>query len=224
MKRPLFPKTLAALALALGALAPTWAADAGDFFRAIHQDNDYAMRRLLEDGFDPNTKNEKGVPGLYMALQDGSMKVAKVLLQSRRLKGEQRNASDESPLMMAALKGQLDVAKALIAKDADVNKPGWTPLHYAATGGSLPMLQLLLDDDAFIDAQAPNGNTPLMMAAYYSTPEAVKLLIEAGADVKMRNQSGKTALDFAQMANHRNSVDLITEALRRSQGVPRGQW
>ena len=77
---------------------------------------------------------------------------------------------------------------------------------------------------AFIDAQAPNGNTPLMMAAYFGTPEAVKLLIEQGADVKMTNQSGKTALDFAQMAKHRNSAELITEALRRSQGVPRGQW
>ena len=156
MKRPLFAQLLIALILALGALAPAWAADAGDFFRAIHQDNDSAMRRLLEDGFDPNTKSDKGVPGLYMALQEGSMKVAKVLLQSRRLKAEQRNATDESPLMMAALKGQLDVAQALIDKDADVNKTGWTPLHYAATGGHLKMIELLLEHYAFIDAQAPN--------------------------------------------------------------------
>ena len=224
MKRLLVSKSLVAIALGLGALAPVWAADAGDFFRAIHQDNDSAMRRLLEDGFDPNTKSDKGVPGLYMALQEGSMKVAKVLLQSRRLKAEQRNATDESPLMMAALKGQLDVAQALIDKDADVNKTGWTPLHYAATGGHLKMIELLLEHYAFIDAQAPNGNTPLMMAAYFGTPEAVKLLIEQGADVKMTNQSGKTALDFAQMAKHRNSAELITEGLRRSQGVPRGQW
>ena len=196
MKRLLVSKSLVAIALGLGALAPVWAADAGDFFRAIHQDNDYAMRRLLEDGFDPNTKSDKGVPGLYMALQEGSMKVAKVLLQSRRLKAEQRNATDESPLMMAALKGQLDVAQALIDKDADVNKTGWTPLHYAATGGHLKMIELLLEHYAFIDAQAPNGNTPLMMAAYFGTPEAVKLLIEQGADVKMTTQGMPAARPY----------------------------
>ena len=210
----------------LGLLAGRALADANtdEFFRAIRQDNDAAVRSLLARGFNPNTKDEKGTPGLVVALQEGALRVASLLIDSPRLVPETRNAADESPLMMAALKGHAELARRLIARDADVNKPGWTPLHYAATGGSLPMLQLLLDDDAFIDAQAPNGNPPLMMAAYYSTPEAVKLLIEAGADVKMRNQSGKTALDFAQMANHRNSVDLITEALRRSQGVPRGQW
>lgn len=224
MRRAAFVKTLFGLPLGLGALAPAWAADAGDFFRAIYQDNDLAMRRLLEIGFDPNTKNEKGVPGLYLALQEDSLKVARLLLDSRRLKPEQRNAADESVLMMAALKGDLAIARELISKGADVNKPGWAPLHYAATKGHLKMMELLLEEHAFIDAQAPNGNTPLMMAAYYSTPEAVKLLIEAGADIKLRNSASKTALDLAQMTNHRNSAELIIEALRRSQGVPRGQW
>ena len=228
MKRPLFAQLLIALILALGALAPVWAADAGDFFRAIHQDNDYAMRRLLEDGFDPNTKSDKGVPGLYMALQEGSMKVAKVLLQSRRLKAEQRNATDESPLMMAALKGELDLAKRLIAKGADVNKPGWTPLHYAATSGHLDMIRLLLEEHAFIDAQSPNGTTPLMMAASYGSPEAVKLLVEEGADIAMRNQKQMTAMDFARRAERRDAVELLTQAERyKAQSRPpaeRGRW
>ena len=224
MNRTRFIKALFGLPLGMGTLAPAWAYDRGDFVRAILQDNDWTMRRILEDGFDPNTKTEKGVPGLYLALEEDSMKVARLLLASRRIKAEQRNAKDESVLMMAAYKGDLDIARELIDKGADVNKPGWTPLHYAATKGHLKMMDLLLEHYAFIDAQAPNGNTPLMMAAFYSTPEAVKLLIEAGADPNMRNSASKTALDLAQMSNHRNSADLITEALRRAQGVPRGQW
>ena len=86
MKRAAFLKTFSLL-LGLGALAPAWAYDSGDFFRAILQDNDGAMRRILEDGFDPNTKNEKGVPGLYLALQEDSMKVARLLVASRRTRG-----------------------------------------------------------------------------------------------------------------------------------------
>lgn len=210
--------------LALVAVPAVRAADVGDFFRAIMQDNDSAMRRLLAAGIDPNSKNDKGVPGLNLALSEDSLKVARVLLASPRLKAEQRSAADESPLMIAALKGDLEIARQLIALGADVNKPGWTPLHYAATHGHLEMMNLLLEEYAFIDAQAPNGNTPLMMAAYYGPPEAVKLLIQAGADLRMRNLQGMTALDLAQKGDRRNAVELITEGLRRSQGVPRGQW
>ncbi len=215
-------------ALVLSATVPlAWAQDTGPFFRAIKQDNDIAMRNLLESGMDPNSKNEKGVPGMYMALQEGSMKVARQIIESPRFKAETRNSADESPLMMAALKGQLDMAKLLIAKGADVNKPGWAPLHYAATGGHLDMMRLLLEEHAFIDAESPNGTTPLMMAASYGTPDAVKLLVEAGADLNMRNQQGMTALDFARRAERPDSVELIETALRtqRQRGqAPRGRW
>lgn len=213
-------------AVAFGLFTVAALADTGAFFRAIKQDNDVAMRSLLASGVDPNTKDEKGVPGLYMALQEGSLRVARLLIDSPRLKPETRNATDESPLMMAALKGHLDLARQLIARDADVNKPGWTPLHYAATGGHLDIMRLLLEEHAFIDAQSPNGTTPLMMAASYGTPEAVKLLIEAGADIHMRNQKGMSALDFARRAERRDAVELIETALRWSQQKqgPRGQW
>lgn len=211
--------------LTLGLAAPlAWAGAYEDFFAAILRDDPDTIRALLRRGFDPDTRDTKGQVGLTLALQNGSNKAFAALLTARRLNVEARNKQDESPLMMAAIKGNVEAVKALIARNADVNKTGWTPLHYAATGGHLKMIELLLEHYAFIDAQAPNGNTPLMMAAYFGTPEAVKLLIEQGADVKMTNQSGKTALDFAQMAKHRNSAELITEALRRSQGVPRGQW
>lgn len=213
-----------ALALAGWLRGTAQAADAGDFFRAIMQDNEGAMRRLLEGGIDPNLKNEKGVPGLNLALSEDSLKVVRVLLASPRLKAEQRSSADESPLMLAALKGHLDIVRRLIELDADVNKPGWTALHYAATHGHLAVMNLLLEHYAFIDAQAPNGNTPLMMAAYYGTPEAVKLLIEAGADLRLRNRAGQTALDLAQRGERANAAQLLIEGLRRSQGVPRGQW
>lgn len=188
--------------------------DAAAFTRAIKQDNDLALRGMLSRGFDPNSRTENGAPGLYTALQEGSLKAAAVLLDSPKLKAESRNAADESPLMMAALKGQVDVVKRLIALDADVNKPGWTPLHYAATNGHTDIIRLLLEHHAFIDAQSPNGTTPLMMAASYGSPEAVKLLLESGADFTMRNQKQMTAMDFAQRASRPDAIDLLTQAER----------
>lgn len=188
-----------------------------DFFIAIKQDNPRVIAALLNRGFDPNTLDPDRLPGLYLALRDGSLKVARALAEWPKTNVEIRTAQDESPLMMAALKGHLELCKLLIARDADVNKPGWAPLHYAATGGHLAIMELLLDQHAFIDAESPNGTTPLMMAAHYGTPQAVKLLLEAGADPTVKNQLGLTAMDFAQRGARPDAIDLIAASIRAAQ-------
>jgi ankyrin repeat protein len=214
-------KRLCYLVVALGISAAN-AGSYDDFFIAIKRDNPNAMQSLLSRGFDPNTLDPKGVPGLVLAIQEPSPKVAEVLVRWPKTNVEMRNVKDESPLMLAALKGQVELVKKLVARGADVNKPGWTPLHYAATSGQLEIMDFLLENYAFIDAESPNGTTPLMMAAHYGTPQAVKLLLEAGADTAMKNQLGMTAIDFANKANRRESAELIAASLRRQQ--PRGRW
>ena len=186
-----------------------------DFFKAIQFDNVQAVQALLQRGFDPNTVNPEGVPALMLAVREPSLKVAEFLASWPQTRTEVRNASDESPLMLAALKGFLPLVKKLVANDADVNKPGWTPLHYAATGGHVPVVQFLLDESAYIDAESPNGTTPLMMAAMYGSPEAVKVLIQAGADLTLKNQQGLSALDFAIRAQRNNARELIQTGLNR---------
>ena len=189
---------------------PASAGSYEDFFRAVRSDNAGAIQSLLNRGFDPNTVDEQGQTGLLIAMREPSPKVIQVLLDSPKTNVESRNAKDESPLMLAALKGQQDLVTRLIARDADVNKPGWTPLHYAATGGHVAIMKQLLDNYAFIDAQSPNGTTPLMMAAMYGSTAAVQLLLDEGADTTMKNQLGMTALDFAQRANRSDAVRLLS--------------
>ena len=104
---------------------------------------------MLQRGFDPNTLDPQGLTGLYLALRDASLKVAQALIDWPKTNVEIRTAQDESPLMMAALKGHLELASKLIARDADVNKTGWTPLHYAATNGHLAIIELLLEQHAY---------------------------------------------------------------------------
>ena len=186
-----------------------------DFFKAVQVDNVRTVQTLLQSGFDPNTVNPEGIPALMLAVQEPSLKVAELLASWPQTKTEVRNANDESPLMLAALRGYLPLVKKLVANDADVNKPGWTPLHYAATGGHVPIVEFLLDESAYIDAESPNGTTPLMMAAMYGSPEAVKVLIQAGADLTLKNQLGMTALDFAVRGQRANARDLIETGLAR---------
>lgn len=193
-----------------------------DFFSAIKNDDAPAVRALLQRGFDPNTLNPKAQYGLMLALREPSLKVAAVLINWPQTKVEVRTEQDESPLMLASLKGWIEICQQLIERDADVNKPGWTPLHYAATNGHLAVMNLLLEHHAYIDAASPNGTTPLMMAAHYGTAEAVKLLLEAGADPLLKNIQNLTAIDFAQRANRPDAADIIAASIRAHQ--PKGSW
>jgi ankyrin repeat protein len=188
----------------------------------VKRDDPQAIVALLNRGFDPDTLDPQGHTGLFLAVQSGSLKAANALLDWPKTKVETRTAQDESPLMMAALKGHADIVRKLIERDADVNKPGWTPLHYAATNGHLAIIELLLEHHAYIDAESPNGTTPLMMAAQYGTPAAVKLLLEAGADASLKNQLGLSALDFATRANRPDAAELIAGHVRSAQ--PKGKW
>ena len=210
---------LAAVALGLVSVR-AWAGAYEDFFVAVLRDDGDAITALLRRGFDPNTRDPKGQVALTIALQNGANKAVAALLASRRLNVEARNAKDESPLMMAAIKGNVEAVKALIARDADVNKTGWTPLHYAASAGSpqhAVIIGLLLENHAYIDATSPNGTTPLMMAAHYGSTEAVQLLLDEGADPTLKNQLGLTAADFALRVSRTESAERITAASRNRQ-------
>jgi uncharacterized protein len=213
--------------LALGLAVPgVWAGAYEDFFVAILRDDADAIGALLRRGFDPNTRDPKGQVGLTIALQNGSNKAFAALLAARNVDVEARNAQDESPLMMAALKGNVEAVDALLKRDADVNKTGWTPLHYAASAGSaqhLAIIALLLENHAYIDAASPNGTTPLMMAAQYGSTDAVQLLLNEGADPTLRNQLRLTAADFALRVSRTESAEKIAAAIRQRQ-PNRGRW
>lgn len=182
-----------------------------DFFRALGIDNDREVASLLARGFDPNSRDEKGQPALTLALRDGSAKVVDLLLRHPQLSVDAPNAANETPLMMAALRGQLPAMKALLERGAAVNREGWTPLHYAASGPSGEAVGLLLDKGAAIDARSPQGHSALMMAARYGSEDAVLRLLQRNADLAVRNDRGQNAADFARLGGR----DKLAEELAR---------
>ena len=199
------PSRLRTLGLVLATALSTGSAcavdyDSVDFFRAVNVDNDGAVTRMLAAGLDPNQLDPRGQPALIVALQSQSLKVAKVLWDAKGIQVDIRNHAGETPLMMAALKAEVDAAVALVAHGAAVQKDGWSPLHYAATGGSAAIVRLLLSKGATLEARSPNGSTPLMMAARYGNEEAVDALLAAGADRTAKNDLGMDASAFAASA------------------------
>ncbi len=185
-----------------------------DFFSAVRKDDVRSLRNLLGRGFDPNTLDPERRSALMLAVEEPSPQVAGVLVEQLNIDLNQLNPAGESALMLAALRGQEALAMRMIERGADVNKPGWTPLHYAATGGHLGIMRRLLAQHAFIDATSPNGTTPLMMAAQYGTAEAVKLLLDEGADPAQKNALGLNALDFARLGSRPDAIAMLTAALK----------
>ena len=72
-------------------------------------------------------------------------------------------------------------------------------------------------ESAYIDAESPNGTTPLMMAARYGSEKAVQLLINEGADLTLKNQLGLTALDFAIEGRRPESIKLLQSASKSAE-------
>jgi ankyrin repeat protein len=187
-------------AIVLLNILPALAGPSEDYFHALRVNDARTLGRLLERGLDPNALDEKGQPGLVAALRDDSPEVAAVLLAHPKIQVDAANAAGETPLMMAALRGELGWAQRLLEHGAQVNRQGWTPLHYAASGSEPKVVALLLERGAEIDARSPNRTTPLMMAAGYGAIDAADLLLARGADPALRNDAGLDAADFARRA------------------------
>ena len=198
-----------------------------DLFVAIRRDNASNIAQLLRRGVDVNALDEKGQPGLVLALQLDSLRAFGALLDAPKLDLQARTPQGETALMIAAIRGRLDEARALVVRGADVNKTGWTPLHYAASGTTAQqtaLIALLLEHHAYIDAGSPNGSTPLMMAAQYGTRESVLQLLEEGADASIKNQLGLSAVDFAMLAERKDMADAIAARLSSKPAAKRGSW
>lgn len=196
-----------------------WSGVYEDFFKAVEKDAHSKVLELLVRGFDPDTLNPNGSTALMMAIQEPSPRVLQVLLSVNQINVNLLNRNDESALMLASLKGLEPAVRKLIERGADVNKTGWTPLHYAATGGHVGIMKLLFEHHAYIDPESPNGTTPLMMAARYGSPEAVKLLLEEGAVPTARNQLGLSALEFACLGERPDAITMLAPLMPGRPGV-----
>ncbi len=220
-RRTLLGATLSA-AIAVAAIAPTEEMNKV-LQESIRSGDNARIKAALDGGADPNAKDADGTPMLMNAALHGSAATIKMLLD----KGADPNARNTMEAT-ALIWGAADPAKVrlLVARGADVNatsKLGRTPL-LAAAGASrnVSSVKLLLDKGAKVevhDSIAPipvvpvggGKGTPLIEAARSGDFESVRLLVEAGADVKAITGHSVTALSEAVAAGRTDVVRYLLE-------------
>lgn len=193
-----------------------------EWFHAIRLDDTRRVKNLLDRGFDPATiEPERFDTGLIHAVRHKSHKVFHLLLSTPGVDLDARSRNGDTALMLAAFQSETAMAMALIDKGAQVNRPGWTALHYAAASGNREIIRRLLEASAYIDAESPNRTTPLMMAARAGHAEAVKLLLDEGADPRLKNELGLSAAEFARAQGHRELAKFLDTQSRDDSSLPK---
>ncbi|EED18033.1 ankyrin repeat protein (Yar1), putative [Talaromyces stipitatus ATCC 10500] len=131
------------------------------------------------------------------------------------LKEELSKWSREHDVPAAAI-----VRSALDTEDESEGGTGACLLHWPAANGNVELLnyllQILTDSDAattlqeftsFINYRNYTGNTPLHWAALNTHLDCVKALVEAGADIGLKNDAGHDALFLAERADWSGTYD-----------------
>lgn len=179
------------------------AAPLDEAFKAASIDDLRDVRRLVQDRVvDVKALGPRGDTLLIAAIRDDAARVTDYLIAEKSTDLNATNVSGETAMMIAAFLKKKVVVDKLLGRDAEVNRQGWTALHYAASVGAADIVGNLLEHSAYIDAESPNRTTPLMMAARGNYADVCRLLIEAGADPTPLNQSDLAAADYARRASN----------------------
>lgn len=188
-----------------------------DWWVNLDNDRARAISAELAAGVDPNLKAADGTPSVMYAVRKGAWSAFDVLAAAAALDVEARNRWDENVLMYAALMGETDRVGRLLDRGAQVNKLGWTALHYAAAGGHNDTVVLLLSKGAMVNAPAPDGTSPLMMAAQANSFSVARRLVDAGAHLQQSTEDGRTAVEFAEAKGHKEMADSLRQLISRQQ-------
>jgi ankyrin repeat protein len=119
-------------------------------------------------------------------ITSGDIEAVKLFIAQGGDVNAQSEGSLTTPLHCAAMKGQKDIVKMLLAVEGihvDA-KGGWfdgTPLHYVAKGGYKEIVELLVKSDADINTKDRQGKTPLDYARQLDKQEIIELLKKHGA-------------------------------------------
>jgi uncharacterized protein len=158
------------------------------------------VKRLLDKGVSPNTKDGDGRTPLTEAAFRGHTEIVKLLIDhGSELFAKKKDG--ETPVSMAA--GHKDTAD-LIKQELQ--------LIDVARAGDDQAVKELLDKGAYPSVKDVDGRTPLTEAAWNNHAQTVRLLLEKGADPNGKKNDGATPLSIANGRGYKEIAELLKKA------------
>jgi len=177
------------------------------------------IEALLKAGADPNFRTTDGETPLMAAARSGRVDAAKALLAAGADINAKETWGGQSAIMWASALCQADMVKFLASKDAslndrgrinqwerkviqeprpkDMNKGGFTALHYAAREGCVACVENLLAAHADPDSEDPDRETPLLLALENLHFDTAAVLVKGGADLDKWDLFGRSPVYMA---------------------------
>ena len=189
--------------------------DKSILFEAIDQNDMQKAKKVIEKN--PSvlleTDQNKCTP-LIHAIMKKSTDVAKLIIRNSDVQGIEYECTGKTPIHFAVETCQLQIVRSLIEKGCNiefVNKNNQkTPFFVACERGFKEIAELLIENEADINALSQNGNTALHIAAQNSLYDIVQMLLKHGADVNSLNSSNRTPLMLAaEKKKNKGTVVLL---------------
>lgn len=175
------------------------------------------LKQILQKGCNPSLKDDDGDTPLHDAISKKCDRAVALLTNHLKCDMVCTNNNGFNPIQWAALKGHAFAVERILEKVpgiANVAKSdGFTALHIAAINDHKEIASnLILKGKAKINCTDDGGMTPLHLAAIEGYFEMVKILVQNGADIKLKNKNGDTPLHLA-MGGNRTGEDLFLQLL-----------
>lgn len=168
------------------------------------QQNDVGqMKFLLNRGADIEFRDEMGKNAFHYAVFGGHQEIINMLLD-KDAEVSERVSKEDSEVQKAVNKGRQPIHTA-------VDRDGKQPIHYAAMGGQIEALEMLLGKGAQLDATDNAGKTPLHSAVLSGNVDMIANLKEKGADLNAQDKDGRTPLHMAVLLGQTAVVQKLLE-------------
>ncbi|KAL3843011.1 hypothetical protein ACJMK2_020973 [Sinanodonta woodiana] len=162
-----------------------------ELHEAIIENDVDVVFKLLQEGADVNSICNQET-AFSKALAVGNDAVIFKIINLETFDPNQLNRAERSPLFNAALRGKIDVVRALIARDAFIDQrdyQGVTPLGATAYYNHGEVAELLIQNGADVNSESNNGETPLYRACANVSDTVVEVLLRYNSDVNRKPKS-----------------------------------
>ncbi|KYO34623.1 ankyrin repeat and SAM domain-containing protein 6 isoform A [Alligator mississippiensis] len=175
----------------------------------------------------PQTDKEKKQPDVFHALKMGNFQLVREIADEDPNQVNITNSDGASPLMIAAVTGQLALVQLLVERNADIDRQdnvhGWTALMQATYHGNKEVVKYLLNQGADVNLRAKNGYTAFDLIMLLNDPDTELVRLLASACMQVDKDKGKLT-NRSSLPCSRNRQTLNTPVLPDDKGGLKSWW